>query len=166
MLGRHTKMPTFQVTLQFSFERHHSDDEDEYESNRTSKRKQKTAFERTDTFYKDHTIIDYIKSNDAMEMMEYSISEGEVLSAEWDPSAFTIHMVVETDQDAKELEEDLRMNSLEDGEYEASGETGWVLFTRGLNGEVYQGGGGSETVWEYGLVDYRQNPIVVKPKLD
>ena len=160
------KMPTFQVTLHFNIERHHSDDEVEYESNRTSKRKQKTAFERTDAYYKEHSIIDYIKGNDAMGMVEYSICEGEVLSAEWDPSAFAIHMVVETDEGAKELEEDLRMNSLEDGEYEASGETGWILFTRGPNGEIYEGGEGSEDVWEYGLVDYRQNPIVVKPKLE
>lgn len=159
-------MPTFRVTLNFSFERHHSDDEVEYESSRTSKRKQKAAFDRTDTYYEKHNIIDYIKGNDAMEMVEYSIGEGEVLSAEWDPSAFAIHMVVKTEQTEEDLREDFEMNSLEDGEYEACGESAWILFTRGENGEVYQGGEGSDDVWEYGLVDYRQNPILVKPKLD
>lgn len=159
-------MPTFQVTLHFSFERHHSDDEVEYESSRTSKRKQKAAFDRTDTYYEKHNLIEYIKSNDTMEMVEYIPSEGEVLSAEWDPTTFAIHMVVKTEQTEEDLREDFQMNSLEDGEYEGCGDSAWILFTRGENGEVYQGGEGSDDVWEYGLVDYRQNPIVVKPKLD
>jgi hypothetical protein len=159
-------MPTFQVTLHFSFERHHSDDEDEYESSRTSKRKQKAAFDCTDTYYKDHNIHDYIKKNDAMGMVEYIPDEGTVLFAKWDPVKFAINMVVETDQTEEELREEFERNSLEDGEYEACGETGWILFTRGPNGEVYEGGGGSDSVWEYGLVDYRRNPILVKPKLD
>jgi hypothetical protein len=159
-------MTKFHVTLHFHFERNCSDDETEYESSRTSKRKQKAAFDRTDKYYERHSLTEYIKANDAMEMVEYCIGEGEVLSAEWDPSAFAIHMVVETDQTMEELREDFQMNSLEDGEYEACGETGWILFTRDENGNPYNGGEGSDTVWEYGLVDYRSNPIDVKPKLD
>jgi hypothetical protein len=156
-------MPKFQVTLNFSFERHHSDDECEYESSRTSKRKQKAAFKRTDNYYEDHDIIAYIKSNDAMEMVGYTPCDAEVLSAEWLEDQFAIQMVVETDQSISELIEDLRMNSLEDGEYEACGETGWILFTRDEEGNVFNGIDGSEDVWEYGLVDYRQHEIVVVP---
>jgi hypothetical protein len=156
-------MTKFQVTLHFTFERNDSDDEYEYESNRTSKKKQQKAFERTDKFYEEYDMIAYIKSNHAMEMVGYIVGEGEVLSAEWDPETFAIHMVVETDEAADELRKDLEMNSLEDGEYEASGETGWILFTRDEEGNSYQGGMGSEDVWEYGLVDYRQNDIHIVP---
>lgn len=98
-----------------------------------------------------------------MEMVEYIPADGEILSAEWDETAFAIHMVVESDQTADELREDLEMNSLEDGEYEACGETGWILFTRDEEGKPYYGGEGSDNVWEYGLVDYRQNKISVVP---
>lgn len=156
-------MPQFQVTLNFSFDRHYSDDETEYESSRTSQRKQRAAFQRTDKFYEDHDLIAYIKSNDAMEMVAYSCCEAEVLSAEWDQTDFAIHMVVQTTQTADELRDDLLMNSLEDGEYEACGETGWILFTRDEEGNAYQGGEGSDDVWEYGLVDYRENPITITP---
>lgn len=152
-------MTKFQVTIRFGIERHYSDDEYEYESNRTSKRKQKAAFDRTDKYYEEHDIVDYIKSNDAMEMVQYIPGGGEVLSAQWDPEAFAIHMVVETDEDVESLRYDFEMNSLEDGEYEACGETGWILFTRDEQGRPYQGGEGSDDVWEYALVDYRQNPI-------
>jgi hypothetical protein len=154
-------MTKFQVTLNFSFERSSSDDEVEYESNRTSKKKQRDAFDRTDSYYKKHDIIDYIKKNDAMEMVQYIPGEGEVLSAKWDPKNFAIHMVVETDETVEDLIEEFQMNSLEDGEYEACGETGWILFTRDENGRIYDGGEGSHDVWEYGLVDYRNNPITI-----
>jgi hypothetical protein len=154
-------MTKFQVTLRFSFERNDSDDEVEYESNHTSKKKQMDAIERTDSYYKKHDIIDYIKKNDALEMVEYIPGKGEILSAKWDPKNFVIHMVVETDETVEELIEDFQTNSLEDGEYEACGETGWVLFTRDENGNSYQGGEGSQDVWEYGLVDYRDNPITI-----
>lgn len=154
-------MTKFQVTLHFSLLIHQWDDHWYYNSK--SDEGKKKAFERTDRYYEDHNIIDYIKSNDAIGMVEYICCDGEVLSAEWDATAFAIHMVVETDQSAEELEEDLQMNSLEDGEYEACGETGWILFTRDEEGNVYNGGEGSEDVWEYGLVDYRQNPIIITP---
>lgn len=156
-------MPRFQVTLNFSFDRHYSDDETEYESNQTSRRKQKAAFQRTDKFYEDHDLIAYIKSNDAMEMVEYLPCDAEVLSAKWDEEAFAIHLVVHTELDVPDLIEDFQTTSLEDGEYESCGETGWILFTRDEEGKSYQGGAGSDDVWEYGLVDYRQNNITVVP---
>ena len=157
-------MTKFQVTLHFSFDRHQSDDETEYESNKTSKRKQRAAFKRTDKYYEEHDIIDYIKSNDAMSMVEYVVTDGEVLSAEWDESAFAIRMDVYTDGTADELREDLLMNSLEDGEYETCGESPWVLFTRNKDGEPFEGSMDMEDVWEYGLVDYRRNPIEIVEK--
>lgn len=151
-------MTKFQVTLNFSFDAHGVED---YRDTAKVKKVKKEAFDRTETYYADHNIIDYIKSNDAMGMVEYILCDGEVMSAEWDKDCFAIHMVVETDQTEADLRQDLEMNSLEDGEYEACGETGWILFTRGPNGEIYNGGLGSEDVWEYGLVDYRQNLITI-----
>jgi len=164
------KMPQFKVTLNFSINRHHSPSEVEVERNgegwqrhREGWKRRRAAFERTDKYYEDHDIIAYIKSNDAMDMVAYICCDAEVVSAEWDPEKFAIHMTVETDQTKKELMEDLRTNSLEDGEYEACGETGWILFTRDEEGNPYGGGEGSEDVWEYGLVDYRDNPIEITP---
>jgi len=107
-------------------------------------------------------VVAYIKSHDAMGMVEYICGKAEVISATWDAEAFAVHMVIETEQTADELREDIEMNSLEDGEYEACGETEWILFTRDEEGNPYQGGEGSGDVWEYGLVDYRQNPIDIQ----
>jgi hypothetical protein len=134
-----------------------------YEESRRECKVRNGAFQRTHDYYKKHDIVDYIKTNSAIEMVEYILCDGEVISAEWDNLTFAIHMVVETEQTDEEICEDLEMNSLEDGEYESCGETGWILFTRGPNGEVYDGGKGSADTWEYALVDYRQNPIEIEP---
>lgn len=158
-------MTKFKVTLNFRVNLHYSPHEDEFETQREKWGKRREAFERTDKYYEEHNIVEYLKTYDAMEMVQYIPGDAEVLSAEWDPSTFAIHMVVETDQTAEELREDFQMNSLEDGEYEACEETGWILFTRGPNGEIYHGVDG-EDVFEYGLVDFRENSIVIKPKLD
>lgn len=156
-------MTKYQITINLTFSPHHWDDvHSTYDETRKESKARKAAFERTDAYYQKHDIIDYIKANNtAMDMVECVFCEAEVLSAEWDREAFAIHMVVEADQTAEELREDLEMNSLEDGEYEACGESGWILFTRDEEGRPYMGGMGSEDIWEYGLVDYRQNPIVV-----
>lgn len=73
-------------------------------------------------------------------------------------------MVVDTDCTAEELKEDIQSVSLEDGEYEACGETGWIIFTRGPKDEVVgeDGKWDMKDFWEYGLTDYRRNPIEVK----
>lgn len=152
-------MTKFQVTLNFSVDQHVCDDG---WSERKQMKKKQAAFDRTDKYYEDHDIIASIKSNDAMEMVGYILCDGEVLTAEWDPERFSIHMTVETDQSQEDLRKDLEMNSLEDGEYEASGETGWILFTRDEEGNSYQGGEGSDDVWEYALIDYRSNPILIQ----
>jgi hypothetical protein len=155
-------MTKFRVTLKFNLDLHNWE-EDDYRIDSRQRKSRQEAFQRTDDYYYKHDPIAYIKSNDALDMVEYIVSEGEVLSAEWDKKDFAIHMTVETDQTADELGEDLQMNSLEDGEYEACGETGWILFTRGPNDEVFNGGEGSENTWEYGLVDYRKTPASIEP---
>lgn len=152
-------MTKFQITLNFSCTVHSA--EDTYDNRQMKARKE--AFERTDAYYAEHNIVDYIKSFDAMSLVEYVVCDGEVLSAEWDPEKFQIHMVAWVDEaDEEEIKDDLKMNSLEDGEYEGCGESGWLIFTRGPNGEVFDNPMGSEDFWEYALLDYRENPIVVK----
>jgi hypothetical protein len=71
-------------------------------------------------------------------------------------------MLVESDETAEDLREDLEMNSLEDGEYEACGNTAWKVFTRGPNGEPLGPPWDMKDFWEYGLVDYRNNEIVIE----
>ncbi len=126
-------------------------------------KERKKAFERTDHYYESHSLEDYVKTFSAMDFVESMFMEAEVISAQWDPAQFKMHIVVKTEQDAEDLQEELEMNSLEDGEYEACGETGWLLFTRGPNGEVFDGGFDTTDVWEYALTDYRNNPITIAP---
>jgi hypothetical protein len=156
-------MPQFRVTLNFSVNIHDAEDVyTTYEESRSECRAKQGAFQRTSDYYEKHNIVDSIKKNSAMDMVEYILCEGEVKSAKWDAANFAIHMVVETDQTAEDLCEELQMNSLEDGEYEACGESGWILFTRDEEGNVFQGGMGMSDVWEYALVDYRDNPIEIE----
>lgn len=156
-------MKQFRVTITMSFEAHHWDDGyGSYEESRTEKKAKKVAFERTEKYFTEHNLIDYIKSNSAMEAVECIFCNSEVKSAEWDPETFQIHMVVESDETAEELREDLEMNSLEDGEYEGCGDSAWMVFTRGPNGEPLGSPWDMKDFWEYGLVDYRNNPIVIE----
>lgn len=113
--------------------------------------KQEAAFDITDKYYEEKGVIAHIKGNDAMKMVEYICCDGNVASASWDPTKFAIHLVIETSLSADQLHNDLLSNSLEDGEYEACSDSGWILFTRNTEGATF----------EYGLVDYRQNPIEV-----
>ncbi len=144
-------MKTFQVTLSLSFTRHYLEEDDD--SQRVD------AFHRTDTYYEEHDIKEYIKTYDALGLVEYLYSEGEVLSAEWDRERFAIHILVETDETKEEVCDSFQHQSLEDGEYEACCENGWLIFTRGPHGEVYDGLGSD--AWEYGLLDYRDTPVHV-----
>jgi hypothetical protein len=131
-----------------------------YEESRTEKKAKKAAFDRTDKYYEEHSINDYIKTNSAMGAVEYIFCDAEVKSAEWDPDTMAIHMIVETEETADDLLRDLEMNSLEDGEYEGCGDSAWMIFTRGPNGEICNGGD-MKDFWEYGLVDYRNSPIEI-----
>lgn len=170
-------MTKFRVTLNFNVDIHQCDDS---WSDQKSIRDKQVAFQRTEKYYEEYVSSDsksdetlptfhrmlkniqnHVKTNDAMDMVEYICCEGEVLSAEWDTEKFAINMVVETDQTADDLRKDLEMNSLEDGEYEACGETGWILFTRDEEGNIYDGDWNNKDAWEYGLVDYRSNPIEI-----
>lgn len=159
-MGKVPTMTKYTVTLNFTFEPSYWDD-DMYEVEKTTKKAKKRAFERTDKYFEEHDLTEHIKSNDAFGFVEYTISDGEVLSAHWDPTKFAIHMVVETDQTPEELKEDLEMNSLEDGEYEACGDTGWIVMTRGPNGEQFGHPWDLKNYWVYGLTDYRNNTIEV-----
>ena len=129
---------------------------------------QRNAFRRTDEYYKKYSLEEHVKDNDAFSFVEYICCDGEVLSAEWDTEKFQIHMVVETTQTKEQLIRDIESNSLEDGEYEACGETGWIVMTRGPNGETCTGSlSDMKNYWTYCVTDYRDNPIEVeeiKPK--
>jgi len=161
--GTQPKMTKFQVTLNFNIIFHDWEDQYSYgKEDKAVKKARKAAYERTAKYYEEHSIVDHVKSNHAMGFVETVLCDGEVLSAEWDKERFAIHMVVETDGDAEELRRDLEMNSLEDGEYEACGETGWILMTRGPNGEVFGPPWDMKDTWEYALTDYRENPILIK----
>jgi hypothetical protein len=157
-------MKQFRVTITMTFEPHRWDD-DYYSEHMTKaeKKAKKAAFDRTDAYYDEHDLVAYIKTNSAFDAVEYIFSNAEVKSAEWDSESFQIHMIVETEETAEELRRDLEMNSLEDGEYEACGDTAWILFTRGINGERLGHPWDMKDTWEYGLVDYRQNPIEIEP---
>ncbi len=161
--GTQPKMTKFQVTLNFTVNVHDWEDQYSYgNEDKTERKARKAAYDRTDAYYAEHSMIEHVKSNHAMELVGYILCEGEVLSAEWDKERFALHMVVTTEQDAEDLRQELESNSLEDGEYEACGETGWILFTRGPNGEIYNGGLDMKDIWEYALVDYRENPILIE----
>jgi hypothetical protein len=155
-------MKQFRVTIHMTFEPHYWDD-DYYSEKMTKaeKKAKKAAFERTEKYYEEHSMIDYIKRNSAFGTVEYMFSNAEVKSAEWDPETFAIHMIVETDESEEEIRRDLEMNSLEDGEYEACGDTPWILFTRDKDGHPLGPPWDMKDFWEYGLVDYRQNPIEI-----
>lgn len=150
-------MQKYTITLNFSFNKNDVDDDElsEYEQSK------KEAFARTDAYYEKNSLEQYIKSMDAYDMVEFIGCDREIHSAEWDVEKFAIHLVIETDQDKEEILKEYKMNSLEDGEYEGCGDSGWILFTRGPEGEVYDCGEQSWDAWEYGLLDYRQNPIEI-----
>ena len=157
-------MKQFRVTINMSFLKNDLDGFSFHRESSIEKKARKAAYDRTDKYYKDHDLIEYIKStNYAKDMVEYMYCNSEVKSAEWDPKSFAIHMIVETEENEDGLRQDLTMNSLEDGEYETCGESGWVIFTRGPNGEINHGGMDLDLnqFWQYGVVDYRENAIEI-----
>lgn len=161
-------MKQYKVIINFTFERQECDVEDEYDDDgeliekEGDEKEQYDAFQRTDEYFAKNDIEDYIKENDAFSFVEYLPCDGEVISAKWLPDKFAIEMVVDSDLTAEELEEDLRDNSLEDGEYEACGDTGWIVMTRGPKNERFGPPWDMTHFWTYGLTDYRSNPITVK----
>lgn len=156
-------MKQYKVTLNFTFTPHHFDffDGDEQHPEAEDGAKY-MAFERTVKYYEKHDIVKHIKDNDAFGFVETLPCDGEVIDAKWDRKKFQIHMIVNTKLNEKDLEFDLRSVSLEDGEYEACGDTGWIVMTRGPNNEVFGKPWDLKGYWEYGLTDYRENPIEIK----
>ncbi len=119
------------------------------------------AFDRTSTYYSSHSVIDHIKSYNAFEFVQYLLLDDNVRSAAWDPEKFAIHMVVSSKKSKYDLEYTLRRYSLEDGDYEAVEDNGWTVKTRLLTGELPTTWQETEDSWEYGLTDYRRNPIEI-----
>lgn len=160
-------MKQYKVTLNFTFERNECDVEDEYDSDgevtekEGDEKEQYDAFQRTEAYFETHDIESYIKENNALDFVESLVGYGTILSAQWLPNKFAIEMVVDTDLSPKDLEEDLRDISLEDGEYEACGDTGWIVMTRGPNNERVGSPWDMKNFWTYGFTDYRSNPITI-----
>lgn len=171
----------YKVTLNLSFKAHAYDDFNDYgyesESDSesslpapaappaplTEKQHRRIAFERTDRFYETHSIEEHVMSNDPCSFVECLYFDGETISAEWDDKNFAIHIIIETDQNEDEIRESFESISLEDGEYEGCGDFGWIVMTRGPNNEIYDGNWDKmKDYWEYGLTDFRQNPILVE----
>lgn len=149
----------FKVTLPLTFSYHHHGAEELefqedgfWEETEEEFKERKKDWNATDEVYgTQEQIQEFIKSFDPLELVEY-IPDEEVISAEWDKEDFAIHFVIKVENPKKTPEEIVRwlkMNSLEDGEYESCGTNGWTVKTQG------------ETM-EYGLTDYRHNLILIE----
>ena len=149
----------FKVTLTLNFTQHHNSAEDLEMEDRSWFKETKEQFnkrvqdyEATDAHFNSYEkIVAHVKSNDPFYFVE-TIPEHEVISAEWDPTDFKISFIIRVENPTESVE-DIRnwieMQSLEDGEYESCGDNGWTVKTLG------------ETM-EYGLTDYRDNPIIIE----
>ena len=147
------------MTLTFSFRQKYSSSDDlekdegwRQEETNTEFCKRVQDWNETDKVYgTNEKIIQYVKRFDAKEFVEY-LPPGEVLSAKW-LSGFRLSFVMKpespTYESIQEIENFLDSYSLEDGEYESSGNNGWTLKTVG-------------GLMEYGLTDYRKNPIEIE----
>jgi hypothetical protein len=160
-------MKQYKVTLNFTFTPEQCDVEEEYDDDGNplpmegEDKEKYEAFQRSNAYFDRHSVINHVRQNGAMDMVENVLCDGEVVAAEWDKKKFAIHMVVNTDQTKEELIYELEMNSLEDGEYEACGDTGWIVMTRGPKNEQFGPPWDMKNFWVYGLTDYRNNPIEV-----
>jgi hypothetical protein len=152
-------MKKFNVTLDLYF-CHTYRDEDDYSDDESDKESvdsnvseaSKASGESEAPHVGFPSVEEYIKATfTATDMTEFLIDEIDtnIISAEWDKEAFKLHLVVETKKTAEELHQNLLDNSLEDTEYEACQNTGWILFTSKGN--------------EFGLTDYRNAEIEITP---
>ena len=165
------KMKQYKVTLNLRFEEQEPscsfDETIEYEYDKENEldmeeKEERDAFARTDKYFEDYDVEDYIKENDPLDFVENLICNGEVISAEWDMMKFQVHMVIDTEMTKEQLIEDLKWSSLEDSEYEGCGNTGWLVMTRGPNNKEFGAPWDMKGYWIYGLTDYRENPIEVE----
>lgn len=153
-------MMRYRVTLTFRFHPVHTrsfagEDDAQYRS----------CFERTEALFEqggqNGSVIDYVKTFDPLQLVQdLLLTEGTVTDAEWDPERFVIHFTVTTTLSRNELERTLRTLPLEDTEYEAMQDNGWIVFTRGPNNEIYDAWT-RQPRFEYGVSDYRESPIVI-----
>jgi hypothetical protein len=149
----------FKVTLTFNFEYRYGNSEDlEIEERSWCKETEEEFQERIKDYEATDEklgtldkIIAHVKCNDAFSFIEY-VSEHEVVWAEWDPKDFKIYFIIRVDDPNETIEnihDWIEGNSLEDGEYESCGDNGWTVKTLGETDE-------------YGLTDYRRNPILIE----
>ncbi len=141
-------MPIFEVTLTLTFNKHDPSDNGDDES----KARYNNSF--YDTHYSPEELVAYVKSFDPNEFVEgITIYDIVPESARWlnDDDNLKITFKIEVDDEyemtIQTLVEELQFDSLEDGSYEGF-DNGWVVPTSDKN-------------FEYGLMDYRQNNIVV-----
>jgi hypothetical protein len=159
-IAKKKKEKFFKVTLTFSFERHHGSTDDfekgehgyEDESNDEFCARLQDWRETDKLYGTNEKIMRHVKENDALSFVEY-LTDGEVIAAKW-LDGFKIQFIVKYDhpelmKTAEELKEYLEDNSLEDGEYESSGDNGWTVKTL-------------KDSMGYGLTDYRRNPILIE----
>jgi hypothetical protein len=159
-IAKKKKDKYFKVTLTLSFEENYGSSDDlekeeleRYESmtnNEFCKRIQE--WNETEKAYgTPEKIMKHVKSNNAFYFVE-TLTDGELVSAKW-LDGFKIQFIVKYENEptmtVEKVKHELEMVSLEDGEYESSGDNGWTVKTL-------------EESMEYGLTDYRRNPIVVE----
>jgi hypothetical protein len=149
----------FKVTLNFTFRHQYNSSEDlEIEERTWCKETQEDFqqrvkdYEATEAHFNTYEkIVTHVKGNDAFSFIEY-VSEHEVVWAEWDPKDFKIYFIIRVEDPTETIEnihDWIEGNSLEDGEYESCGDNGWTVKTL-------------EETDEYGLTDYRRNPILIE----
>lgn len=142
-------MPTFEVTLTLTFNQH--DPEYICDGEQTLGRVI-NSFDHT--HYTSEELAAYVKSFEPNKFVEgltiYNIVPE---SARWLNDmddikiSFKVDIEDEYEMTVETLVEELQFESLEDGSYEGS-DNGWVVPT-------------TDKEFEYGLMDYRMNPIIV-----
>jgi hypothetical protein len=163
----------YRITLNFTFELEAYEEYD-YEYNDDSDNepepteRRKACWEFEDYLKKKGGIENHVKENDAMGFVDYLVSDAEILSAEWHPTDFKLIIIVESSETPERIRNQLYENSLEDAQYECIGDNGWIVMTRGPNGEdpntipVED----FDKLYVYGCTDYRNNPIDIELILD
>jgi hypothetical protein len=119
-----------------------------------------------DTFTEsDMPIVDYIKNRFTAQrliednLMPLTAERATISNAQW-LNGFGVSFTITLPQNGQpftkqEIQQSLRTDSLEDGVYESVNTNGWTIKTMNENLED------DDTGYEFGTVDYRQNPITV-----
>ncbi len=150
------KEKLFKVILTLTFRQHvHDIDElekDSWENNEKFCERLTDWKESDKEFSKAGAIEARVKRHSAMDMVEF-IPDGDVLAARWvDGPGMKLEFIfkpLHEEDTVEKVEKWLKYHSLEDGEYEGSGDSGWLVSTL-------------KDTMHYGETDYRRNPIVVE----